>query len=136
MATPVAKLMQGGPVPIDRFDLSLGPRHLYEIVDRAVICAIATDAEVGARRLNQGIYPPMNEPFGKWCRRARKLQWQIFALVGVEDGESLQKRNRVGLVPVPLGAPAFLIRHEAVGIDDGRVHPCGHDRRGRAPAET
>ncbi len=46
---------------------------------------------------------------------------QVLALVGVEHGEALEERDRAGLVAVALGPPAFVVGHEAVGIDDGRA---------------
>jgi hypothetical protein len=42
-------------------------------------------------------------------------------LVGVEHRESFEKGDRIGLVSVALGPPAFLIWRETVCIDDGRA---------------
>jgi hypothetical protein len=49
------------------------------------------------------------------------LRREVLALVGVEYCEPLQKRNRIGLVSVALGAPALLVGHKAIGVDDGRA---------------
>jgi hypothetical protein len=43
MATPVAELVQGGPVPVDRLEIGLRPRHLDEIMDWAVVGAYAKE---------------------------------------------------------------------------------------------
>ena len=40
---------------------------------------------------------------------------------GVEDGEPLQERDRGGFLAGLAGASLLVVRHEAVGIDDGRA---------------
>ncbi len=54
----------------------------------------------------------------RW-RDGRNLGRQVFALGGVEDGEPLQERDRGGFLAGLAGASLLVIRHEAVGIDDG-----------------
>jgi hypothetical protein len=44
---------------------------------------------------------------------------QAFALIGVEDREAFEEGDGLGL-PIGLGcAPAFVVGHDAIGIDDG-----------------
>src|SRR5258708_29939212 len=49
MTNPMAKLMQGGPVPIDGLEIGVGARDLNEIVNGAVECPLAADAKVCGR---------------------------------------------------------------------------------------
>ena len=52
-ARPMTELVQGGPVPVDGFEISVGARYLDEIIGRIVEGAIAADAEVRAGRSDQ-----------------------------------------------------------------------------------
>ena len=72
MATPVAELVQGGPVPVDGLEIGVGPRHLYEIIGGAVEGAIASDAEVSARRGDQRFDVRQDETFGNRFRSVRQ----------------------------------------------------------------
>jgi hypothetical protein len=119
MATPVAELMHGGPVPVDGLEIGLRPRDLNEIMDGAVEGAIAANAEVGAGRGDQCFGVRQDESFGNRCRSARQFRREMLALVGVEHGEVLEERNRVRLVTVALRPLPFLIGHEAIRIHDG-----------------
>src|SRR5260370_22998387 len=118
MATPMAELMQGRPMPVDGLEIGLRPRDLDEIVVGAVEGALAADAEVGAASGDQRLGMRQNEPFGNRCGSARQRLRQVLALVGVEHRESLEERNCIGLVSIALGPPTFLVWREAVGIDD------------------
>ena len=64
MADPVTELVQGRPVPVDRLEIGVGPRHLDEIVGRAVEGAVAADAEVGAGRGDQRLGVGQDKPLG------------------------------------------------------------------------
>ena len=48
VARRVTKLMQGGPVPVDRLEIGLGWRDLHIIMGRDVERAVAADTEVDA----------------------------------------------------------------------------------------
>ena len=120
-ARPMTKLMQGGPVPVDRFEIGVRPRDLDEIMVGAVEGAIAADAEVGAGRNDERLGLRQDHSLGNWCGSGRQFPRQIFALVGVEHREPLQEWDRDGLVSIALGPPTFLVRCEAIGIHDGRA---------------
>ena len=57
----------------------------------------------------------------RWRRRrdVGDVLRQVLTLVGIEDGEALEERNRLCLLAMLGGPLAFIIGHEAVGIDDG-----------------
>ena len=65
------------------------------------------------------------------------LVGQALALRRVEDGEALEERDRLRFVAGLRGAPAFVLRREAVGIDDGRAALALADMatEARAPGE-
>src|SRR5207247_2418211 len=44
-ASPMTELVQGRPVPVDGLEISVGPRHLDEIIVGVVEGAIAAEAE-------------------------------------------------------------------------------------------
>ena len=87
----------------------------------AVEGALAADAEVSAGGGDQRLGVRQDEPLGNRRGSGHQPFRQVLALVGVEHRESFEERDRVGLVSVALGPPAFLVRREAVGIDDGRA---------------
>ena len=49
----MAKLMEGGAVPVDRLEIGCRRRHLHEIARRAVEGPVAADAEIDAGRRDQ-----------------------------------------------------------------------------------
>jgi hypothetical protein len=51
--------------------------------------------------------------------RRRNLFGQAIALVDVEDAKALEKRDSAWLLAGFRGAPTFVVRREAIGIDDG-----------------
>src|SRR5258707_6698198 len=106
MAAPVTELVQGRPVPIDRFEISLRPRDLDEIVNGAVEGTLAADAEVGAGRVDQRFGVRQDETLGNRRGNCRQPFRQVFALVGVEDREAFQERYRIRLVPAAVRPPA------------------------------
>src|SRR5882672_10719370 len=119
MTDPVAKLMQSRPVPVDWLKIGVRPRHLDEIMERAIEGAIAADAEVGAGRGNQRLGPRQNQTLGHRRRRADQPLGKILALIGVEDRESLEERDRTWLVAVALRPLMFVIGDKTIRIDDG-----------------
>src|SRR3546814_16271834 len=63
---------------------------------------------------------PGLEQTGQWRRRNDgQLLRQVLALLRIEDREALQKRDRLGVLAGLPGALFPVVRHEAVGIDDG-----------------
>ena len=48
------------------------------------------------------------------------LSWKIRADACDEDGKALEKRDGARLLAGLRGAPTFVVRGEAIGIDDGR----------------
>ena len=96
-------------MPVDRLEIGVGPRHLNVVVGRAVEGAIATDAEVGAGRRDQRLGLGLDQPLGHGRRGGDQSGGKVLALIGVEDRESFEERDRAGLVAVAL-APAC-VRH-------------------------
>src|SRR5260221_14435690 len=121
MAATMAEVVQGRAMPVDRLEIGVGPRDLDEIVARVVEGALAANAEVGAGGGDQRFGVRQDQPLRNRRGRRRQHRRQVLALVGVEHRETLEERNRVGLVAVALGPPAFLVRRKAVGIDHGRA---------------
>src|SRR3546814_1298228 len=81
--------------------------------------AVAADAESNAGRGYQRFDPGFDQT-GQWRRRNDgQLLRQVIALLRIEDREALQKRDRLGVLAGLAGALFLVVRHEAVGIDDG-----------------
>ena len=115
-----AELMESRPVPIDRFEIGRWRWHLHEIARRVVVGACTADAEIGARGCNQCLGSWLNLTWRRRDNRRRNLLGQAIALVGVKDGKALEKRDRARLLVGFRGAPTFVVRGEAISIDDGR----------------
>src|SRR5882672_2450750 len=115
----MTELMERGPVPIDRLEIGRRRRHLHEIAGRVVVGAPAADSEIRARGGNQCLGAWLNLTWRRRDNRRRNLLGQI-ALVDVEDGKALEKRDSAWLLASFGGAPTFVVRREAIGIDDGR----------------
>src|SRR4030088_888481 len=97
----MADLMEGSPVPIDRFEIRLRRRHLYEISRRVIEGTCSTDAEIRAGRRDQR--PGFRfDHFGRWReRRLCNIVWQTVTLVGVKDREARLRNEMVwALSPV------------------------------------
>src|SRR6516162_48479 len=118
MTSPMTKLMYRRAVPVDRLEIRLGPRDLYEVIRRAVEGAIATDTEVGGGRVDERFSVRQNETVWYRCGSASQFRRQTVALIGVEHRKPLEEWDRIRLIAVALGALAFLVRYKAVGIDD------------------
>jgi hypothetical protein len=112
------EFVKRGPMPIDRLKVSRRRRDLHEIAARIIVGARAADAEVGTGRGNQGF--SLRFDLVRWGRdyRASDVLGQI-ALVGVEESETLEERDRARLFPGLRGMLALTLGNEAIGIDDG-----------------
>src|SRR5882672_8430915 len=106
----MTELMERGPVPIDWLEIGSRRRHLDEIARRVVVGARTADSEIRAGRGNQSLRSGLN--LARWRRddRRRNLLGQAIALVGVEDGKALEKRDRARLLASFGGAPTFVVR--------------------------
>jgi hypothetical protein len=60
-----------------------------------------------------------DQPLGHRRRGGDQSVGRVLTLIGVEDRESFEERDRSGLVAVAFRSLAFIIRNEAVGIDNG-----------------
>src|SRR5690606_31044783 len=83
--------------------------------------AIAADAEVDARRTDQGLDPWLDQSGRRRRGDERNIVRQVLALRRVEYGEALQERNSLGFLAGLERAPLLVVGHEAVGVDDGRA---------------
>src|SRR5258707_1829477 len=119
MTCPMTELMECGPVPIDRLEISRRRRHLHEIAGRVVVGTCTADAEIRTRGCNQHLGAGLNLTWWRRDNRRRNLLGQTIALVGVEDGKTLEKRDGSRLLAGFHGALTFVVRGEAIGIDDG-----------------
>src|SRR5882724_1273597 len=116
----MTELMKCGPVPIDRLEIGRWRRHLHEIARRVVVGARSADAEIRAGGGNQRLGSGLNLAWRRRDDRSSNLLGQAIALVRVEDGKTLEKRDGTRLFTGLRGAPTFVVRGEAIGIDDGR----------------
>jgi hypothetical protein len=115
----MTQLMTDGPVKIDRLEKRRGRWHLDVVFARDIEGAVAADADIGAGRADQRLGLRQDQVFGDRRRRRRDVGRKILALVGVENREALEERNRLRFVPGFGGARALAVGNEAVGIDDG-----------------
>ena len=115
----MAQLMQGRAVPVDRLEIGLRRRDHHEVRTRRIEGAVAADAEVDAGRPDQRLDPGLDQARQRRWRDGRNLGRQVFALGGVEDCEPFQERDCGRFLAGLAGASLLVIRHKAVGIDDG-----------------
>ena len=117
----MSQFMAGRPVPVDRLEIGLRRRRLYEIVRRAVEGARAADTKIRAGGGGSTPRPGSIRPGWRWGRdlgaisSGRPSHWSVLKTV---------KRLRNGIAPGswPVLRPAaFVLRREAVGINDGRA---------------
>src|SRR4051812_9527858 len=120
MTGPMTELMECGPVPIDRFEISRRRWHLHEIARPIVVGARTADAEIRTGRRNQRLGSGLNLAWWRRDDRSTDLLGQAIALVGVEDGKALEKRDGARLLANFSRAPTFVVRGETIGIHDGR----------------
>jgi len=114
------QLVEGCAVPIDRFEIRRRPRHLHEIARRVVVGARTADAEIRTGSGNQRLGSGLNLAWWRRDNRSSDLLGQTMALVCVEDGKALEKRDGARLLAGFRGAPTLVVRGEAIDIDDGR----------------
>ena len=86
----MTELMERGPVPIDRFEISRRRWHLHEIARHIVVGARAADAEIRTGRRNQRLGAGLDLAWWRRDNRSSDLLGQTIALVGVDNpaGES------------------------------------------------
>ena len=68
MSNPMSQFMAGRPVPIDRLEIGLRRRHLYEVVRRAVEGARAADAKIRAGGGDQRLGLRLDQAWRRWGR--------------------------------------------------------------------
>jgi hypothetical protein len=112
--------MKCGPVPIDRFEIDSRRWDLHEIARRVVVGTRTADTEIRAGGGDQRLGSGLNLIWWRRDDRGSDLLGQAIALVRVEDGKALEKRDGTRLFTGLRGAPTFVVRGEAIGIDDGR----------------
>lgn len=116
----MTEFMKSGPVPIDRLEIGSRRWDLHEIARRVVVGARTADAEICAGGGDQRLGSGLNLIGWRQDDRGSDLLGQAVALVDVEDGKALEKRDGTRLLTGLRGAPTFVVRGEAIGIDDGR----------------
>src|ERR1700738_4029628 len=116
----MTEFMECGPVPIDRLEIGSRRGDLHKIARRVVVGARAPDAELRAGGGNQRLGSGLNLIWWRRDDRGSNLLGQAIALVRVEDGKTLEKWDGTGLFTDLRGAPTFVVRGEAIGIDDRR----------------
>src|SRR5260370_20523386 len=113
--------MQRGPMPINRFEISLWRGDLDIVFDRCVEGAATSDPEINAAGLDQGFDCRLNQAWRRWRRGRCDFVRQAITLVCVKDREAFQEWNRLRLFPV-FGRTTFLVLwHKPVGVDDCRT---------------
>ncbi len=111
--------MQRRAMPVDGLEEGLGRRHHHIVRRRRVVSPVAADAKVDSARPDQRVDRGLDQPgFGR-RHSGHEVLGQAVTLSDVEDREALQERDRLCLVAGLSRTTAFIVRHEAVGIDDG-----------------
>src|SRR5437868_6843610 len=100
----MTELVESGSVPVDRLEIGSRRRHLHEIARRVVVGARTADAEIRAGRRDQRLGSRLNLAW--WRRDSSDISGQAIALIRVEDGKSLEKRDGTRLLAGLRGAPA------------------------------
>jgi integrase len=80
----MTELMECGPVPIDRFEISRRRWHLHEIARHIVVGARAADAEIRSGCRNQRLGSGLNLAWWRRDDRSTDLLGQAIALVRVD----------------------------------------------------
>jgi hypothetical protein len=114
----MAQFVQCRPVPIHRLEIGLRRRHPNIVCRDIVGGAISADAQIGTGRFNQRLGARQDEAFRDRGCACRDTFRQAFALIDIEDCETLQKWDRTRLVTVSIRALAFVARNETVGVND------------------
>jgi hypothetical protein len=117
----MASLVERGAVPVDGLNIGLWRWDLYEIAPRIVERPVSTDTEIHAGGPDQRFGLRQDEVgLDRRFDRSDSLG-QTLALCCVEDGEALEERDRLRFLAGLRSASAFVLRREAVGIDDRRT---------------
>ncbi|ALR19274.1 hypothetical protein ATN00_02095 [Sphingobium baderi] len=114
--------MEGRPVEIDLVAEGRLRRHGHEIAAGRIICLVAADAEIRARRPDQclSVWHDLAFRQGRSLRgqRVQGFWAQPFALGHVEDGEPFQEWDGTGVFAGFSYLGLFGLGNEAVGIDN------------------
>src|SRR5690606_30498668 len=121
MAGGVPQLVQGRPVPVDRFEIGQWRRHLNIIMYGNIEGLISANAEVDSGRPDQRLDPWLDHVGRRWRRLDSNILRQALALRRVEHGEALEKRDAASFLPRLPRAALLILGREAVGINDGRA---------------
>jgi hypothetical protein len=111
----MAELVQRCAVPVDRFEIRLGPRHLNVVERGGIERFVAAQAQVGPARADQGLDLGQDETVRDRRRNGDQVGGKSVALGDVEHGEALQERYRVRLVALLPRPGALLVRDKPVG---------------------
>ena len=94
----MAHFVQRSAVPIDGFEIGLRRRHLHVVMGGHVERAVTADAKIDAGGGDQCLDTRFDQiRRHRRCRR-RDILRQVFALIGVEDGEALDERDFLGVL--------------------------------------
>jgi hypothetical protein len=105
-------------VPINGLKKSLGRGHVNDVLGREIKGLVAADAKIDAARRDQRLDARLDQPgFGR-RRTSHEVLGQALALRDIEDGETLQERDRLRLVARLARMLALVVGREAIGIDD------------------
>ena len=117
----MADLVESGPVPVYGLEIGLRGWNLHEVVPRIIERPFSADAEIYTSGPDQHLGPRKDKVSFDRRRDRHDLLRQAFALRHVENGETLEERDRLRFVAGLCGATAFVIRREPVGIYDSRA---------------
>ena len=108
-------------MPVDRLEIGVGRRDLNIVERRDVEGPIAAYAEIDAGCADQRLDLRLYQAGRRGRRGNRDVIRQAVALHSVEYGEPLQERDRLCVLAGLPGAALLVLRHETVGIGDGRA---------------
>jgi len=111
--------MQGRSMPIDRLEKRLGRRDHDIIVHRHIEGAVAADAEIDSACLDERLDPRLDQAGLRWRRGNSEVFGQVLALRQVEDRESLEEGDGLGVLASLAGASLLVAGDEAVGVNNG-----------------
>jgi hypothetical protein len=117
----MTKLVQGGAIPVDLFAERLTRRHLHDILIGCIIGDRSSDPKVSAAGRDQRFGTRHDVGFGWQSRRCRHRLGQSLALVDIEHGEALEKRNGPRVAILVMGPGLFALGCEAIGITNGHA---------------
>src|SRR5882672_9052003 len=109
LAGPMTEFMKSGPVPIDRLEIGSRRWDLHVIARRVVVGTRTADAEIRAGGSDQRLGSGLNLIWWRRDDRGSDSLGQAIALVRVEDGKALEKRDGTRLFSGLRGAPTFFV---------------------------